>query len=120
MAFIQKSFVVSLHIDEFTFIAYAQKRQSERLLRPEKCKRDSMFKTSSNNSKWQNIHRYYALDSLYAEGFRVHLTSALHSRMAILINLIKSCNYYHNRVIISTRGTGNDETFAKYTDIQNM
>ena len=26
-----KYFVVSLHIDDFTFIAYVQKRQSERL-----------------------------------------------------------------------------------------
>ena len=35
------SFVVSLDSDDFTFIAHAQKRQSERLQRPGKYKRDN-------------------------------------------------------------------------------
>ena len=37
----QKCFVVSLHVDDFTFIAHAQKRQSESLYGLEKCKRDT-------------------------------------------------------------------------------
>ena len=36
----RKSFIVSLDIDDFTFIAHAQKRQSERFQRSEKCKCD--------------------------------------------------------------------------------
>ena len=37
----RKCFVVSLDIDDFTFIAHAQKRQPERFKRPDKCKRDN-------------------------------------------------------------------------------
>jgi len=36
-----KTFCVSLHIDNFTLIAYAQERHPESLCRPKKCKRDS-------------------------------------------------------------------------------
>ena len=37
----RKCFVVSLDIDDFTFIAHVQKRQSAGFLRPEKCKRNN-------------------------------------------------------------------------------
>ena len=63
----KKSFVVSLHIDDFTFIAHAQKRQLERLLQPEKCKRDSgtirgesLFRSSSIDSLDRGLQTNYA------------------------------------------------------------
>ena len=37
----RKCFVVPLQIDDFTFIAHAQKSQSERFKRPDKCKRNT-------------------------------------------------------------------------------
>ena len=60
--------------------------------------------TFTNNSKGQNIRRF-GLDSQYAEGFLVYMPSEVHSRMAILLNLVKSCNYYHHRIYVSTRVT---------------
>ena len=63
------------------------------------------LKTSTNNSERRNIHRSHWLDSQYAEGFLVQLPFGVHSRMAIWLNLAKSCNYYHPRVTVSTSGT---------------
>ena len=41
--------------------------------------------TSTNNSKGRNIHRYYELDSQYAEVFLVDLPSGVHARMTNLV-----------------------------------
>ena len=53
----RKSFVVSLDIDDFTFIAHAQKRQSERFWRPEKCKRNTTTRSDSVRQKydWERV-----------------------------------------------------------------
>ena len=57
--------------------------------------------TSTNNSKQKGgIH----IDNIgliyqYDDGFLVHLPSGIHSRLAILLNFVKPCNYCHNRVV---------------------
>ena len=51
-------FCDSVHIDDITFIAHAQKRQSEKLQRPEKCKRDSgaPHKSTCTHTSKSSVH----------------------------------------------------------------
>ena len=61
--------------------------------------------TSTNNSKRWNIHNNmsWILNMPKASLLTCHLEFNFGCRM--WLNLSTSCNYYHHRVIISTRGT---------------
>ena len=61
--------------------------------------------TSTNNSIRRNIHNNmsWILNMPKASLLTCHLEFNLGCRM--WLNLSKSCNYYHHRVTISTRGT---------------